>query len=432
MDFNTSIFLDKRLLIKNSKDLYRVKLRVYSNITKKAKLYSTKIDLSIEDFEKIYGSTIKVKKKLSEIKSYLSKFEQEAIDVGKKLDPFTFEKFEKKFFRNKNAAINVAYHYLEKINTLLNNDQIATANNYELSLKSFGMFILKKTKFNSLEEKEIEISKAIKNFTFYDVTADWLEKYENWMVKKELKSFTTVSMYVRCLRTIFNDAISENDIKEDIYPFGRGKTKYQIPSSQKTKKALKSSQLTNLFQAIPETLKQEKAKDFWFLSYALYGMNFKDICLLTYSDLNEESIKYFRKKTVTTKKTNLKEISIPLNDYAKQIIEKYSNPSKKSTDYVFTIVDKNDNAFEQKRKIKNFISFINLHFNKLAKKSGIDFKVSTYWARHSFASVSIQNGATMEFISEALNHSNMNVTKGYFSGFDDKTKKQFSKNLMDF
>ncbi|MFD1292599.1 tyrosine-type recombinase/integrase [Lutibacter holmesii] len=432
MDFNISIYLDKRTLIKHSKNLYRVKLRVYSNITKKAKLYSTKIDLSIEDFEKIFNSTIKVKKKLSETKSYLLKFEQEAIDVCKELDPFTFEKFERKFFRNKNAAINVAHHYLEKINALLNNDQIATANNYELSLKSFGMFILKKTKFNSLEEKEIEISKAIKNFTFYDVTADWLEKYEYWMVKKELKSFTTVSMYVRCLRTIFNDAISENDIKEDIYPFGRGKTKYQIPSSQKTKKALKSSQLTILFQATPETLKQEKAKDFWFLSYALYGINFKDICLLTYSDLNEDSIKYFREKTVTTKKSNLKEISIPLNDYAKQIIEKYSNPSKKKTDYVFTVVDKKDNAFEQKRKIKNFISFINLHINKIAKKNGVNFKISTYWARHSFASVSIQNGATMEFISEALNHSNMNVTKGYFSGFDDKTKKQFSKNLMNF
>ena len=326
----------------------------------------------------------------------------------------------------------MTYHYLEKIDTLLSNEQIATANNYELSLKSLGMFILKKTKFNSLEEKEQEISKAIKNFTFYDVTSTWLEKYENFMVKKELKSFTTVSMYVRCLRTIFNDAISENDIKEDIYPFGRGKTKYQIPSSQKTKKTLQASQLTSLFQATPETIEQEKAKDFWFLSYALYGMNFKDICLLTYSNINEESVNYFRGKTVTTKKTNLKEISVPLNDYVKQIIEKYSNPSKKSTDYVFTIVDKNDNAFEQKRKIKNFISFINLHFNKLAKKSGLDFKISTYWARHSFATVSIQNGASMEFISEALNHSNMNVTKGYFSGFDDKTKKQFSKNLMNF
>ena len=95
MDFNISIFLDKRLLIKNSKDLYRVKLRVYSNITKKAKLYSTKIELSIEDFEKIYGSTIKVKKKLSEIKSHLSKFEEKAIDVCKELDPFTFEKLRK-------------------------------------------------------------------------------------------------------------------------------------------------------------------------------------------------------------------------------------------------------------------------------------------------------------------------------------------------
>lgn len=431
MNFKTSFYLDKRTNSRPSASLFPLKLRVYSNITKKAKLYTTKISLDIQDFKSI-NSAQRLTPELKEIKTSLNKLEHHAIDVAKDLDPFTFEKFEKKFFRNKNASINVVYHYLQKINELLENEQIATANNYELSLKSLGMFLLKKTQYNSLEQKEKEISRVLKNLTFYAINHNWLEKYEYFMVKKQQRSYTTVSMYLRCLRTIFNNAIAENDIKKDLYPFGRGKIKYQIPSTQKTKKSLQTDQLAVLFKAAPETPEQEKAKDFWFLSYALYGMNFKDICLLSHSNLEKESIKYFREKTVATKKGNLKEMSIPLNDFAKNIIEKYAMASTKKSDYVFDIVGPKDNAFDVKRKIKNFISFINLHFNKIAQNKGFDFKITTYWARHSFATVSIQKGATMEFISEALNHSNMNVTKNYFAGFDDQTKKQFSNELMDF
>ncbi len=99
---------------------------------------------------------------------------------------------------------------------------------------------------------------------------------------------------------------------------------------------------------------------------------------------------------------------------------------------MFNIISNGDDAFEQKRKVKNFISHVNLYFNKYAKRLGFEFKISTYWARHSFATISIQKGASMELISEALNHSNLNVTKDYFAGFDDDTKKEFSNTLMDF
>ena len=75
---------------------------------------------------------------------------------------------------------------------------------------------------------------------------------------------------------------------------------------------------------------------------------------------------------------------------------------------------------------------MNQHLKKLAKDNNLPEEISTYWARHSFATNSIRKGASMEFISEALNHSDMNVTKNYFAGFEDKTKKEFADKLMDF
>ncbi|WP_206540699.1 tyrosine-type recombinase/integrase [Kordia jejudonensis] len=418
MQYNTSIYLDRRKSSKKINTLFPVKLRLYSNLTKKAKLYPTGIDLSITDFEEIFNSDTKVRGKKKETKILVQRIQSNAEDVAKNLNPFTFETFEKKMFRAKDASINVKYHYQNKIKALKDNKQLSTASNYDLTLKTFDSFLKLKTKT------------TLKKLTFYDVTVDLLNKYEKYMTNDKERSLTTVSIYLRTLRTIFNDAIRENEIKREIYPFGKGK--YQIPQTTQKKQALSKQQLAILFNAEPQTPEQEKAKDFWFFSYACNGMNMKDIALLRYENLNDDTIKYFRAKTINTKKGNLKEIRVFLNDYAKSIIEKYGHKTQTKKQVIFPIFLKDDDVAEQQRKIKNFTSFVNLHFNKLAKNNGFTFKISTYWARHSFATLSIQKGASMEFISDALNHSNLSVTKNYFAGFEDETKKEFAKNLMDF
>ncbi|MCA6438155.1 MAG: tyrosine-type recombinase/integrase, partial [Bacteroidetes bacterium] len=80
----------------------------------------------------------------------------------------------------------------------------------------------------------------------------------------------------------------------------------------------------------------------------------------------------------------------------------------------------------------NFTKFINQNLKKLALNNGITSEISTYWARHSFATNAIRSGASMEFVSEALSHSNLKITQGYFSGFEDKDKKELMETLMKF
>jgi site-specific recombinase XerD len=87
---------------------------------------------------------------------------------------------------------------------------------------------------------------------------------------------------------------------------------------------------------------------------------------------------------------------------------------------------------EKHIRVKNFTRFINQHLKQLAESVGITNNISTYWARHTFATLAIRNGATMEFVSEALNHKDMKTTQNYFAGFDDETKREFANKMMEF
>lgn len=430
MEYKITLFLDKRRPVSNSESIFPVKLRVYSGLLKKAKLYSTGINLEEHSFQLIVDSTKPVKGKLIKHRTYLSEFLNRAEKEASVLPQFSFNKFEEKLFRSKNASIEVSYHYNRKIQELYENDQIKTAINYELSLSALGMFILRETKFDSKESKKIKVSNAVRNLTFYDIDPKWLQNFENFMVKDNDRSFTTVSIYLRCLKTIFKNAIHENDIKEDIYPFGRGK--YQIPNAKRKKKSLSRQEVQILFKGTPANKSEERAKDFWFLIYSLNGINIKDILMLKGENVLDDRIHYFRKKTIQTKKANLKEISVFFNDYSKSIFAKYGKKDPKPKDYIFNVLSNNDSALTREKKIKNFTSHLNHFFDKYARGLGFDHSITSYWARHSFATITLRRGEKMEFISEILNHSNLNVTKNYFAGFEDETKKEFSKSLMDF
>lgn len=411
-----SLVLDKRRIKENGK--FPVKLRVFTPTPRTQKLYPTIFEFTEKEFKSIWETT-KPREEHKETRRQLQIIENNAIDKAKELSPFTFEQFEKKLFRKQGEGENIFYHYSVLIEELKKQGQISTANTYELSLKSIKDYLV------HLNKKEPN------NLLFISVTPKWLNGFENFMITGEKqRSLTTVSIYLRVLRAIFNKAIQDKEIDAEIYPFG--KRKYQIPAVRKVKKSLDKDKLKVLYNATPLTIEQEKAKDFWFFSYACNGMNIKDIALLRYKDLSENKITYFRAKTIKTAKADLKPIVIYLNDYALKIIEKYGNKNQHPSQLIFNIINEFQNIEEQQSKIKNFTKFINQNLKKFAEKNNITGEISTYWARHSFATNAIRNGASMEFISEALNHSNLKVTQGYFSGFEDNAKKEFMQNLMNF
>ena len=415
--FSISVFLDTRRIKKSG--LYPVKLRVYSNIYKRTKYYPTVFELTETQFKSIWETT-KPRTEHKELRDKIQAVEVKAKEIANDFSPFSFEQFEKRLFRKSGDGENVFYQYSLVIEKLKNNKQIGTASNYSLSLKSIKAFIL------------FTKGKEAQRLLFIEITKVWLEKYEQYMLDDKKRSRTTVSMYLRALRTVFNIAIDAKEIDKGIYPFGEGKDKYIIPSVKNVKKALSKIQLKQLFDAKPKTLEQEKAKDFWFFSYACSGMNIKDVALLKYENLQENKLYFLRAKTINTKRNDLKYITIYLNEYSSSIIEKYGNPDKSSRNYIFPILSDNLDEQQKHDKVKNFTRFINQNLKKLTKSIGLTEEISSYWARHSFATNSIRNGASMEFVSEALNHSNQKTTQLYFAGFDDEAKEEFMQKIMNF
>lgn len=409
-----SIRLDNRR--KKDSGKYPIKLRVYGKVSKKEKWYSLGIDLKEKEFVNIWinPENKNLRGENKELNLKLKAIELRANDVAKEMTVFDFVTFEKKLFRKSTDKNKVYYHFNLIIKNNINNNKIGTAESYKYTLKSLANF--------SEEIKNTSINKL----TFESITIEWLNEYERFMLSKG-KSYTTIGIYTRTLRVVFNNAIHSKDIYDDIYPFG--KKKYQIPRTKKVKKALNAAQLKVLFSAKVKTIGEATAKDFWFFSYACNGMNLKDIALLKCSDIKDDKFSYYRAKTFD-KSSEKTQITIFLTDFTKGVIEKYGNKNKGSL--VFNIVNELDEELTKYKKIKNFTRYINDHIKRVAKRNDLPEDISTYWARHSFATNSLRKGASMEFISEALNHSDLSVTKNYFAGFEDQAKKEFANKIMDF
>jgi integrase/recombinase XerD len=250
------------------------------------------------------------------------------------------------------------------------------------------------------------------------------------MLNRLNRSRTTVSMYLRALRAIFNQAKQQGDISPEIYPFG--KNLYQMPAVRGVKKALRKEDLRILMDAKAGTPEQEKARDFWFFSYACNGINIKDIALLRWENLQGSALTFYRAKTTNTARKDLKPITATLIGFSAEIIEKYGSKHRNPKSLIFDIISDEMSKEQQFKTVKNFTRFMNQNLKKLAESAGLPAEISSYWARHSFATNAIRMGVSMEMVSEAVGHSNIRTTQGYFAGFEEDSKQELAKMIMDF
>lgn len=408
LDPSISFYLDKTRKDKNGK--YKVRLYVNSKALKKIKYYTTVFAFTEKEFSSIW-ETHKPRNEHKELRIKMQSVENKAYEIADTLTRFNFEDFERLLLNKSSTKRDINYYYSKTIEKFHNKGSISTAINYKTSLKCILRF----------HKKE--------RIDFNDITVSWLERFEKHCVDNENKSLTTVSIYLRTLRTIFNDAKAANSIHEDIYPFG--KRKYQIPASKNVKKALTHKQLKVLFTGQPQTPEEEKAKAFWFFSYFCNGMNLKDILNLKFKDLDGDSLTFIRAKTAKTNR-NSKKIVTFLNEFTKKVIKDYGNINQAPDNHIFMVLNNSQTPEEQYRLVKNFVSMVNKNFLKYALSNNINEPISSYWARHSFTTMAIRNGASIEFVGEAIGHTNTKTTIGYFAGFENKTKKEFAKTLLNF
>ena len=410
---NTDIYLDTRRPKKDGR--FPVKLRV--TFERKTKYFPLNFNFTEAEFEIVWKSS-KPKGEAKEIHSKLHSEEIKAINIIKDMPVFSFQAFGRKFLGPEYAKGDIFAKYDQYIAALEKNEQVGTASVYRTSKRSIYKFLVK---YYGIQTE---------SFHFTQINESLLQEYENYILKDNEGTYSTVGINLRPLRTLFNMARDEGDIPADHYPFG--KRKYQIPAAVNNKRPLEGHELKKLLLTEADAF-EEKARDFWFFSYLCNGINMKDIAEMKYGvNLLDDQIVFFREKTKRTNKTNLKPIIVPLVEHSKIIIDKYKNSDARKGVYVFSILEVGMSAIEKQRAVQNFTRFVNQHIKRLAEKAKLGKDISTYWARHTFANTLLNNGASPALISESIGHSNVKTTANYLSGFAGEKKKKFANSLMDF
>ncbi|MCI4668295.1 MAG: site-specific integrase [Bacteroidia bacterium] len=402
----TAIYLDKR---RSKKDLsYPIKLRV--TYQRQQKYYGIGYSLTEEEFEK--ATSLRPRGIYKDYQLEFAAQEERALDIIAKIEKFTFAEFEKRWKSKRKNPKNVYQAFEAYISDLTKEGRIRTAETYRCSLISLQKF------------------SGRKRLNFSEIHPDWLKEYEKWMLDQD-KSISTVGIYLRNLRALFNQAIEKGELDQDFYPFG--KHKYQIPQSRNVKKALslEGIKLIVQYQAEPGSQKA-RYKDYWLFSYLCNGINIKDMALLRYKNIEDNRITFIREKTKNATRRNQKPIIVAIIPMIQQIIDRWGNKQSKENTFIFPILKEGLSQKEQTAYIKQETKQINKYIRRIGKEVGIKVDITTYSARHSFSTILKRSGASIEFISESLGHTNLTTTERYLDSFEDETRRGFAEKLLDF
>ena len=405
----TSIIHDTRIQKKDGS--YAIKLRVTYN--REQKYFPIGKFLTKEEWE-IFKSGKHRNKMLKDLEVYLSGIENKAVKIIDGMETFSFTAFVNKFNDKPQNKSSVLDALQKRHKELTDKKRISTALTYQYTIKSIEDYL------KSIKRKKL---------TFADVTPVWLQSFEDWMTSNG-KSITTTGMFLRNLRTIINQAIEEGVLPRENYPFS--KNKYQIPSARNIKKALTIENIKQFIEYPTTTEAEARAKDLWLFSYLCNGVNIKDIAKLKYKNLDSKRISFIRSKTERSTKAHQKNITAIRISEINAIIEKWGNENTSPEVYVFPILDNNDTPEQEYDKIKQAIKTINKYTKRIGEELGFELSLTTYTARHSFATVLKRSGAPIEFISESLGHNNLRTTESYLDSFEDDTKESFQRKLLDF
>ncbi len=271
----------------------------------------------------------------------------------------------------------------------------------------------------------------IKSFTkkdlkYSDITVNWLKSYEAYLLK-EKRTYTTISMYMRALRSIINEGKAHGIISQAQYPFVIKKNgKYSIPEGTGRKIALNTSQLMEVFnyQIHPD---DEKWRDLWVFSFYCNGANINDILRFKYENIVGNCIEWFREKTIHQDKEKRK-IRAVITEEMKQIIERYGNPDHKPGSFIFPYLRDKLTPIEERKIIQNVTHNINKKMHKIGQALGYG-DITTYWSRHSWASISRKEGASMFSISKGMGHKNLKTTEIYLDSLSDEELNENAAKL---
>ena len=234
-----------------------------------------------------------------------------------------------------------------------------------------------------------------------EIDATMIQGYEQWLKDSGLCRNTT-SFYLRTLRTIYNHAVDDGLVISSS-PF-----KHVYTGIDKTvKRALPLEIIKQLKELdLAQNHRMELARDMFLFSFYTRGMSFIDMAQLTQGNLRGGVLTYRRQKTS-------QQLYIKWEPIMQEIVAKY-----KAEDSLYLLPIANGEGAIFWRKYKNAYSRINKQLKKIGEMIGLSIPLTTYVARHSWASIAKSKNVPISTISEALGHDSEKTTQIYLSSLD--------------
>jgi integrase/recombinase XerD len=255
---------------------------------------------------------------------------------------------------------------------------------------------------------------------FSEVDYDFLKRLEGKMLGKGL-SVNGVAMYMRTIRAIYNRAIREKFIDRSNYPYEH----YKINIQATTKRNINKTDIQAMMaMEIGQDSPLWHSRNYFLLCFNLIGISFADMLTLKRTDIINGRVMYRRKKTH-------KLYSIKLTAKAKELINLYSSQDRI---YILPAIPENVTELSQERKyIQQAIKTTNKYLKRIGAELKVAIPLTTYVARHSWATIAKKLGYSKDLIAEALGHEFGNKVTGiYLDNFDQEVIDEMNGRVCDF
>lgn len=258
------------------------------------------------------------------------------------------------------------------------------------------------------------------------IDLDYLKGLELYLRQRGNKDNSIATRFA-IFKAIYNKAVKEGKVAVKQNPFSI----YQVGSlwAKTRKRAIDKDDIQRLIDLeITEghtTEYRRLAKDLFLFSYFTAGMNFGDIARLRYKDIVRGRVNYSRHKTQ-------KLLSFQLVPNAMWIIEKYSKANHAQEDYIFPILDRSEHKTAQQifNRTHKVLRKVNRELKTLGEQIGLEMPLTTYVARHTYATVLKRSGVNIAIISESLGHSDLSTTQIYLDSFENSQIDSAMQHLL--
>ena len=261
------------------------------------------------------------------------------------------------------------------------------------------------------------------DFTFNEITPEWLKGFETHLRKRKC-SWNTVSTYMRILRAVYNRAVDNNEAKYIPRLF-----RYVYTGTRaEHQRALETGDVEKIFAGLILLFgvnpAMQRARHFFILMFLMRGMPFVDLAYLRKSDLHGNVITYRRRKTG-------RPLSVTLTNEAMRIVRMYMNQDVHSP-YLFSFLRSPEGTMEAYREYQLALRSFNRQLLILGEFLGIPNRLSSYTARHTWATTAYYCEVHPGIISQAMGHSSITVTETYLKPFQNKKIDEANKLIIDF